>query len=64
MSPERRETEVCLDLRDLQVARVMLVLVVPTGLSGLLVPLVFLALKDRRDPRDHPVQLVRRETLD
>lgn len=64
VSPERRETEDCLDLRVLQVARVMLVLVVSKVLSALLVPLVFLALKDRKAPRDQLVQQVRRETLE
>lgn len=63
-SLERRETEDCLDFRVLAVARAMLVLVVPVALSALLVPLVFLALKDRRVQRDQVVQPVRRETLD
>lgn len=64
VNPERRETEVCLDLRVLEVARVMLVWVVPKVLSALLVPLVFLALKDKKVPRDQLVQPVRRETPD
>lgn len=64
MSLERRETEVCLDLRALQVARVTLVLRVSKVLSALLVPLEFLALKDRKVPRDQLVQQVRRETLE
>lgn len=64
MSLERRETEDCLDVRVLAVARVILVLVVPMVLSALLVPPVFLALKDRKVQRDHMVQQVRRETMD
>lgn len=44
VSPERRETEDCLDLRVMQVARVMVVPLVLKVLSALLVPLVFLAL--------------------
>lgn len=64
MSLERRETEVCPDLRVLQVAREMLVPVVLKVLSVPLVPPVFLALKDRKVPRDQPAHKVRRETLD
>lgn len=64
MSLERRETEVCLDLRVLQVARVMLVPVVLKVLSVPLVPPVFLVLKDRKVPRDQVAHKVRRETLD
>lgn len=63
-SPERRETEVCPDLRVMEVARVTLVSAVPKVPSALLVPLVFLVLKDRKVPKDQLVQLVRRETLD
>lgn len=61
---ERRETEDCLDLRVLQVARVILVLVVSKVLSALPVLLVFLALMDRKVLRDQLVHQVRRETLD
>lgn len=64
VSREKRETEDCLDLRVLQGERVMLVLVVPKVHSALLVPLVFLVLKDRKVPRDRLVHKVRRETLE
>lgn len=64
MNLERRETEVCLDLRALEVERVMLVSVVHRVLSVLLVLLEYQVLKDRRDLRDQLVQQVRRETLD
>lgn len=64
MNLERKETEVCLDLRVLEVARVMLVLVVHKVLSAHLDLLEFLAPKDKRDLRDQLVQLVRREILD
>lgn len=64
MNMERRETEDCLDLRVLQVARVILVLVVSKVLSALPVLLVFLALMDRKVLRDQLVHQVRRETLD
>lgn len=64
VNQEKRETEVCLGLRVLQVPKEILVLVGPRVLLDLLVLLVFLALKDKRDPRDRLVQLVRREILD
>lgn len=63
-SMERRVTGDYLDLRVLQEARVMLVLVVLKAPSAPLVLLVFLVLKDRRVPRDQLVHKVRRETLD
>lgn len=61
---ERRETEVFLDPRELQVARESLALMVNRVLLALLVLLEFLVLKDKRAQKDQLVQLVRRETLD
>lgn len=57
-------TEVCLDLRALEVERVTLVSVDHRVLWVLLVPLEYQAPKDRRDLKDQLVQLVRRETPD
>lgn len=64
MNLERRETEVFLDPRELQVARESLALTVNRVLLALLVLLEFLVLKDKRAQKDQLVQLVRRETLD
>lgn len=64
VSTERKETEVCLDLRAWQEARVMLVSVVLQVPSVLLVPPVSPALKDRKVPRAPLAQQDRRETLD
>lgn len=64
MNLERRETEVFLDPRELQVARESLALMVNRVLLALLVLLEFLVLKDKRAQKDQLVQLVRRETLD
>lgn len=61
---ERRETEVYLDLRALQVARENLALLVDKVHSVLLVLQDFLVLKDRKDLRDQLVQLARKGTLD
>lgn len=64
MNLERRETEVYLDLRALQVARENLALLVDKVHSVLLVLQDFLVLKDRKDLRDQLVQLARKGTLD
>lgn len=64
MNLERRETEVFLDPRELEVARESLALMVHQVLLALLVLLEFLVLKDKRAQKDQPVRLVRRETLD
>lgn len=64
VSTERKETEVCLDLRAWQEGRVILVSVVLLVPSALLVLLVFLELKDRKAPRDQLGLRDRRETLD
>lgn len=64
VSTERKETEVCLDLRAWLEERVTLVSVVLKVLSALLVLLVFLELKDRKAPRGRLVQQDRKETLD
>lgn len=58
---ERRETEGCLDLRELLEEREILALVVLLVLWVPLVLLVFLERKDRKVLRDHWVPKVRRE---
>lgn len=58
---ERRETEDCLDLRELPEEKETLALVVPLDLWALLVLLESPDRKDRRVLRDHWVPRVRRE---
>lgn len=63
VSSERRETEVCLDHRELVEARETVVLVVLLVHLVLLDLLVFLDLWALRGPRDQQVELARKETL-
>lgn len=63
VSSERRETEACLDPRELVEAKETLVLVVLPVPLVLPDPLVFLDLWALRGPRDRQVELARKETL-